>query len=172
VPALGGTVAGAGAAAPGVPPGLPGAGATAGAGPTPGAGGAVAIPGAGATPGAIGTGGGVATGACDEATPDTGAGALPRLTRLQYQLTLQDLFELPSPPAVDGIPEDAAKDGFKTFADLQTLSAQHVRAYLDVASRLADDLLADPGRRSQVVGCELGAPDCLSAFVERFGTLA
>lgn len=110
--------------------------------------------------------------ACDTTAADTGEGTLRRLSRLEYQLSLQDLFQLDAPPSIEGIPADTNKDGFKTFAALQTVSAQHIRAYLDVATGLADDLLADTSRRDQVIGCDLEAAECLTSFVTRFGMLA
>jgi hypothetical protein len=97
---------------------------------------------------------------------------LRRLSNLEYKLTLQDLFALTSPPAIDAIPPDVDKDGFRTFASLQTVSAQHLRAYIDRAHGLADELLADSARRSKVLGCEPTASGCLRGFVTRFGKLA
>jgi hypothetical protein len=104
--------------------------------------------------------------------PDASELPLRRLSSLEYQLTLQDLFQLPEPPSVEGTPPDTDKDGFRTFAALQNISAQHMRGYLEVATRLADDMLADARRRAKVLGCELSAPDCLASFVGRFGKLA
>ena len=51
---------------------------------------------------------------------DTGAAVMRRLSNLEYQLTLQDLFQLTAPPALDGIPPDVDHDGFRTYADIQT----------------------------------------------------
>ncbi len=111
--------------------------------------------------------------ACAEVGVDASELPLRRLSALEYQLSLQDLFQLPIPPSIESsIPADTNKDGFKTFATLQTVSAQHLRAYLDVATRLADELLLDAPRRAKVVGCDLAATDCLSSFVTRFGKLA
>src|SRR5687767_10264035 len=45
---------------------------------------------------------------------ETGMGVLRRLTKLEYGLTLQDLFALSAPPTLDGIPDDNARDGFRT----------------------------------------------------------
>ena len=106
------------------------------------------------------------------AAPDASELPLQRLSSLEYQLSLQDLFQLPAPPAIDSIPPDTNKDGFKTFAVLQAVSAQHLRGYLEVATRLADELLVDTQRRSKVIGCKLDAADCLPAFITRFGRLA
>ena len=52
------------------------------------------------------------------------------------------------------------------------MSAQHLRAYIDRAHGLADELLADTARRAKVLGCEPTASGCLRGFVTRFGKLA
>ena len=103
---------------------------------------------------------------------DTGAAVLRRLSNLEYQLTLQDLFKLAAPPPLDGIPPDVDHEGFRSYAGIQTVSAQHLRAYIDRAHALADDLMADTTRRAAVLGCEPTASGCLRAFVTRFGKLA
>lgn len=95
-----------------------------------------------------------------------------RLSRTEYVLTVQHLLALPAPPDVQAIPAEAAHEGFTVHADLQTLSAQHLRAYLQVATDLADDLLTDDRRRDEVIGCDLASPSCLDDFVSRFGRLA
>lgn len=110
--------------------------------------------------------------ACRTTPPDASEAPLRRLSVLEYQLTLQDLFQLTTPPNVDTIPPDTDKDGFKTFAVLQTVSSQHMRGYTETATKLADELLADAQRRSRVIGCTLEAADCLGMFVSRFGGLA
>ena len=102
---------------------------------------------------------------------DSGPAPMRRLTRLEYRRTLQYLMQLPEPPDVGEVPAEAAHQGFTVHAELQTLSAQHLRAYLQVASDQADALLEDRARRERVVGCELEAADCLPAFVARFGRL-
>jgi hypothetical protein len=104
---------------------------------------------------------------------ETGTGVLRRLTKLEYGLTLQDLFALSAPPTLDGIPDDNARDGFRTSAaDQPVMDHQLLRAYLDRAKALATELLADSARRGTVIGCETTASDCLAAFVSRFGRLA
>lgn len=148
-----------------------------GTGSTPsGNGGATSSSGGSAVGGSNNSGGSAAGGAasnnCASSAPDVGASVLRRLSLLEYQLTLQDLFQLPSPPSVEGIPLDNDKDGFKTFAEVQTVSAQHLRAYLQHAKELADALLTDTARRSKVLGCEPTASGCLRTFLSRFGKLA
>ncbi len=141
----------------------------------PGLGGAT--PGGGASTagsaGLAGAAGGTATpDACAAATPDVGANILRRLSSLEYQLSLQDLFQLPSPPSLEGLPGDTEKDGFKVFAEVQTVSAQHLRSYLAKAQELTTALMSDSARRSKVLGCEPSATGCLRSFLTRFGRLA
>ncbi len=109
---------------------------------------------------------------CEDVGVSVGAGVMRRLSRIEYQLTLQDLFALPEPPPIDLVPEDIDQEGFTSFADVQSVTAQHLRAYLDTASALADDLEGDPERFAQVVGCDPSDANCLAEFVKRFGRLA
>ena len=108
----------------------------------------------------------------DPLTWDVGPTPLRRLTQNEYARTMQQLFQLPQAPDVSAIPAEAAKDGFTVYAEHQTLSAQHLRGYLAVATHLADELLGNAQRQAQVIGCELAADSCLPAFVTRFGRLA
>ena len=110
--------------------------------------------------------------ACTGATPDVGSSVLRRLSTLEYQLTLQDLFQLTAPPSLEGLPPDTEKDGFKVYAELQTISAQHLRGYLAKAQELGAAMMSDSARRKAVLGCEPSATDCLKSFVTRFGRLA
>ncbi len=103
---------------------------------------------------------------------DVGQSPLRRTSASEYQLTLQDLFQLPSAPSLDGLPADTEQDGFRVFAEVQTVSAQHVRSYLAKAQELGAALMSDPPRRAKVLGCEPSAGSCLKDFVTRFGRLA
>jgi hypothetical protein len=94
------------------------------------------------------------------------------LTSGEYQLSLQELFALPAAPDVSQVPADGEQEGFRTIAALQSLSDQHLRAYVEIASKLGTELMADTTRRAQVLGCEPAASDCLASFVTRFGKLA
>jgi uncharacterized protein DUF1592/uncharacterized protein DUF1588/uncharacterized protein DUF1587/uncharacterized protein DUF1595/uncharacterized protein DUF1585 len=109
---------------------------------------------------------------CSSASPDVGSSILRRLSGLEYQLTLQDLFQLQTPPSLEGLPADTEKDGFKVFAEVQTVSAQHLRSYLAKAQELGTALMADSARRTRVLGCEPSANGCLKQFITRFGRLA
>ncbi|RYZ02412.1 MAG: DUF1592 domain-containing protein [Myxococcales bacterium] len=128
--------------------------------------------------GSVGSGGSAGLGSsgtspvscADEAQPS--AQVLRRLTSTEYQLSLQELFGLATPPEVSQVPADGDQEGFRTIAALQSLSDQHLRAYVDVASKLGTALLADEARRTKVLGCMPSASDCLPAFVARFGKLA
>ena len=110
---------------------------------------------------------------CDAvASNDVGPSPLRRLTREEYARTLQMLFALAEPPDVGAIPVESERDGFAVHSELQTLSAQHMRGYLQVAGEQADALLSDAARRTRVIGCDEASPGCLPSFVARFGRMA
>ncbi len=103
---------------------------------------------------------------------DTGAGVLRRLSALEYQLTVQELLALPEPPNAEGLPLDTERLGFRTYTDLQTMSAENLRAYMSSAEKLAAALFDDAARRAKVVGCEVRESGCLESFVRSFGRKA
>jgi hypothetical protein len=121
--------------------------------------------------GPVTPGGGVSAD-CSTSSADVGPSLLRRITAAEYQLTVQDLLQLPAAPTLDGMPADTEKDGFKVFTEVQTVSAQHLRGYLAKAQELGAALMADATRRARVLGCEPDAPACLRDFVTRFGRLA
>src|ERR1041384_4624840 len=116
------------------------------------------------------TGGSGVTSCGDDSEPS--AQVMRRLTSSEYALSLQELFGLSAPPDVSQIPADGEQEGFRTIAALQSLSDQPLRAYVDIASKLGAELMADEARRAKVLGCAPSASDCLSGFVARFGKLA
>jgi hypothetical protein len=165
----GATAGTAGASGANTSGGSGGASGTSGAS-TGGVGNGSSTGGSGGTAGSGGTGPATCT---DLDANETGSGVLRRLTKLEYGLTLEDLFALAAPPNLDGIPDDNARDGFRTSAaDQPVMDQQLLRAYLDRAKSLASELMADTARRGTVLGCEPSATDCLPAFVGRFGRLA
>ncbi len=107
-----------------------------------------------------------------ELARDTDANVLRRLSKLEYGLTLKELLQLPAVPLTDAVPEDNDRDGFRTLSALHTLSAQHLRAFVDVAASQAKTLMQDAARRDRVLGCAPTAADCLRTFIARFGELA
>lgn len=118
------------------------------------------------------SGGSDAVASCGTAPVDLAPTVLRRLSALEYQFTIQDLLGLAEPPSSEGIPTDIERLGFRTFAELQTMSAENLRAYLDKAGSLAKDLFADTDRKATVIGCETSEASCLEDFVTRFGKLA
>jgi hypothetical protein len=151
--------------------------AASGSGGTGGSSGASGTSTGGSGSGTGGSGGSAGTGGVPTCTDldanETGTGVLRRLTKVEYGLTLQDLFALSAAPNLEGIPDDNARDGFRTSAaDQPVMDQQLLRAYLDRAKSLASELMSDAARRSTVLGCEPSATDCLPAFVARFGKLA
>jgi hypothetical protein len=97
---------------------------------------------------------------------------LRRLSRVEYQFTLKELFQLTSAPNVDALPMDSDFKGFRTLAALQNVTTEHLRAYQAVAEQLAKELLSDAPRRDAVLGCDLAEANCLESFVAGFGRLA
>jgi Protein of unknown function (DUF1592)/Protein of unknown function (DUF1588)/Protein of unknown function (DUF1585)/Protein of unknown function (DUF1595)/Protein of unknown function (DUF1587) len=85
---------------------------------------------------------------------------------------LKELFRLESAPQVDTVPADSDFKGFRTLAELQTVTTEHLRAYQAVGEQLAEDLLADATRREAVIGCDVTAASCLESFVTNFGKVA
>lgn len=85
---------------------------------------------------------------------------------------MKELFQLATPPPLNGVPQDSDFKGFRTLATLQNVTTEHLRAYQDEASALARALLRDTERRDRVVGCDPAAAGCLRSFVEDFGSIA
>lgn len=110
--------------------------------------------------------------ACKDVGTNVGANVLRRLSRVEYRLTLQDLFQLDAPPAADLVPNDVEQEGFTTFSDVQPITPQNLRAYLDTATAMFEALEADPARYDSVVGCDATEGDCLANFTSSFGRLA
>ncbi len=110
--------------------------------------------------------------ALDCATADVSPNVLTRLSRLEYRLTLKELFQLAETPAVASVPEDSDFKGFRTMAALQNVTTEHLRSYQEEATALAQALLADTARRDAVVGCDLAAAGCLESFIADFGRVA
>lgn len=147
-------------------------GAGGGLAPGSGAPGGVAEPAGGGGDSGGGVSGGVVggSGSCD--SPDVSASVLQRLTRLEYQLTLKELFQLPSVPPLATIPADSDYHGFRTLAALQNVTTEHLRAYQREVEALAAGLINDSERFERIVGCELSSAGCLEEFIIDFGRLA
>ena len=69
---------------------------------------------------------------------------LRRLTRLEYAYTIQDLLAIDEAMATElsqSLPAEADSGGFDTVAANQSMSALHVRAYLETADRALDEAI-------------------------------
>ena len=69
---------------------------------------------------------------------------LRRLTRLEYAYTIQDLLAIDEAVATElsqSLPAEADSGGFDTVAANQSMSALHVRAYLEVADQALDEAI-------------------------------
>ncbi len=93
------------------------------------------------------------------------------LTSTQYLNTVRDLFA-PLTVAVGELPAEPTGE-FDTRAKAQSIGAQHVEAYQDSASKVAESLLPQV---ANLVGCtpktDAEERSCVGAFVDRFGKRA
>ena len=99
------------------------------------------------SPGVVEAALGALKGALVEANLEVRAGQrtpLRRLTRLEYQYTVQDLLRLDpefSQILALSLPAEADSGGFDTVAAIQGVSSLHVRSYLEAAERALDEAL-------------------------------
>lgn len=100
------------------------------------------------------------------------APALRRLTQAQYVNAVDDLLGegLVLPNSLE---PDTAIDGlYSVGAAATTLSAVGVELYEDAAFELAEQVMADPDRAADVIGCDPADDDCLTTFATTFGRRA
>lgn len=99
---------------------------------------------------------------------DAAEGTLQRLTRSQYANTVKDLLGL-SFDAVEGLPADDNSLGYTTG---RNVSSSNADVYLTVAEQIAAKYAE--GDLATELKCAGGAlnDDCVTAFVEDFGTRA
>lgn len=99
---------------------------------------------------------------------------LRRMTVVEYFNTVKDLLATQTLPVAEVLPADARTPFDNDYLE-QVASQSLIDAADFLAERAADELVADPARRDQIVGCTPdGADDeaCMRSFVERFGTRA
>ena len=111
-----------------------------------------------------------------EVEPSLGVGEVGarRLSRAEYDATIDTLLGDDTQPATLGLPADVV-DPFDNDFTTQEVSAVLVSGLEGLANQVASRLVADPVRRAEVVPCEpTGADDvaCLEAFARDFGRLA
>jgi hypothetical protein len=112
-----------------------------------------------------GGGGNGPSGCTPVAVPDA---PLRRLTRAEYQYSVQDLFSgLPLPPIA--LSADPTKDGFTNNADMQSPSSLLVTEYNESAVAIAN--MVAP-RLVSKLGCASANQACFRSFVSDFGRLA
>ena len=145
-------------------PGQNGAASGAGFGAGPAAGGGASVGSAGSLPG-----GGAAAGS----VPLSRVGLAARLSKFEYQNSIQDALGVSLLPAEldaasGGIPDDTGDGVFKHLADKQTSTEQHALAYFQVADTVAKR--ADIAALSAGLGfCTDATASCGTAFVEAVG---
>ncbi len=104
--------------------------------------------------------------------PPAAEAQLHRLTVLQYQNSVRDLFgedlEVPS-----DLEPDSKLHGYTSVATGElTISPFAAEKYEAAARAVAGQVVRDEARRAAVIGCELGDDDCLSEFFARLGRRA
>lgn len=133
--------------------------------------------GAGATTG--GTGGGAATGAGGGAGVggDTGPAyfgrpTLRRLSTVEYENSVQDVFQVESLPALE-LEADTRLNGLTAIGGTNlALSPRATELYEQAAYRVADALLGDEALRQSIAGCDAAQAGCAEQFLGRLGLRA
>lgn len=123
----------------------------------------------GATTGTAGTSGTVVIPGALCTTSDPSPSPLRRLTRVEYENTVHDLFGLDLPLA-SSFPADPVAGGFGNNAAVLTVSSLQAEKYLEAAEVVAATAVKD---LSTLVPCEpSGEETCARQFIERFGRRA
>ncbi|HEV8245867.1 MAG TPA: DUF1592 domain-containing protein, partial [Polyangiaceae bacterium] len=120
------------------------------------------------TPGAAATS---AAAACQSSGPSPGPSPIRRLTKLEYDNTVQDLLGDTSQPAQKFTAEEVGL-GFTNNADVQNVSDLLVEQYETAASELAASAVQD---LPSLLGCDpavTGEDDCVRQFLPEFGLRA
>ncbi len=96
---------------------------------------------------------------------DAGMPSLPmrRLTRLEYDNTVRDLFGVMSQPAL-ALVDDTPAGGFD--ANDIAVSELQTRLYIDVAEAVASEVVAGP---TELSDCDLGESRCVEGFITTWG---
>ena len=103
-----------------------------------------------------------------------GANGITRLSRAEYRSTVQDLLGVDVGSDVELLPADSFTP-FDNDYTLQTPSRGLVEGLKALAGRAVTAALADPARRTSLVGCTPQGPNdsvCFSDFIRRFGRRA
>lgn len=97
-----------------------------------------------------------------------GSEPIRRLTRAEYDATVEDLLGDVSRPA-QAFPADALRDSFDNNSAVQSPTALHVSSYLSAA-----ETLAQRAKLADLVPCTVSAGDaaCADTFIQRFGQRA
>lgn len=95
-------------------------------------------------------------------TPGARVATMRRLTRRQYEASVEALFGLRW-PAANLLPDDPTAHGFEGVGDVQNVSPLLIEKYLEAATAVATAVLADP----VAAAAALGDADSAVAGVER-----
>lgn len=103
--------------------------------------------------------------------PSPGLMPLRRLTKLQFRNTVKDLFGTETPGALE-FPDTALRDGFRTYADFNTVTADGAGAIATAATAVAKQAAAN---LNALLGCMPGPGGddaCVAGYVDRLAKSA
>lgn len=112
----------------------------------------------------------------DEVTPElcasqdqplVGRTLLSRMTRSQYNNTVNDLLSIVGDPA-EGLSPDERVGPFVSNSRTP-ITDLLVQQYQEIAIEIAESLL---GRENEIAGCDLAENDCSDSFITNFGRLS
>lgn len=107
---------------------------------------------------------------CEDAAMPGQITRFARLTHRQYDNAVRDLLSDDTHPSSEFL-GDPAVGGFTNNADQLAVTDRLARDYRRAAETLAANLVAQPARISEVVGCA-DSDDCVRGFIESFGRRA
>ncbi len=108
--------------------------------------------------------------ACNGETP--GPRALRLLTRREYENTTRDLLGVEIPTILQDLPIEARELEYDNNIEVNVITARHIDAYLDVASKLADKAVSQ--NRNGLLSCDPNRNEdqCARQFVSEVGLKA
>ena len=96
-----------------------------------------------------------------------GESPIRRLTKYEYNRTVQDIFDITTEPANE-FPPEAKALGFAEIADAQTVTVLLAESYWNSSKDLALGPTAD---LTKLLGCEVSSAGCVDSFITKFGRI-
>ncbi len=127
----------------------------------------------GGTGGGSGPGSGAGSGVGQPVAAEPGRVTMRRLNQVEYNNTVHDLLGTNTQPALVFL-SDTQANGFDNNGDQLGLSPVRMDQYRQAAAALAQEALATPALRANVLACDpaTGGDTCLTALLTSFGARA